>query len=70
MEARGSCRYLFLHTRHPGGVDVFEQQAPNNHCVHVHVPTPCINLSYMCIISPLALNRYCSIAHEFLSQMS
>ncbi len=30
--------YFFLHTHHPAGVDVFEQQAPNNHSVHVHVP--------------------------------
>jgi hypothetical protein len=52
----GSC--LFLHTPHPAGVDVFEQQAPNNHSVHVHVPTPCINLSFVCIVCPLALNRY------------
>jgi hypothetical protein len=36
---------LFLHTPHPEWVDVFKQQAPNNHYVHVHVPTPCINLS-------------------------
>ncbi len=59
--------YLFHHTQHPAGVDVFEQQqAPNNHSVHVHVPTPCIDLSFICIVRPLALNRYCSIACEFL----
>jgi hypothetical protein len=60
----GSC--LFLHTPHPVGVDVFEQQAPNNHSFHVHVPTPCIDLSFVCIVRPLALNRYCGIAYEFL----
>ncbi len=60
----GSC--LFLHTPHPAGVDVFEQQAPNDHSVHVHVSTPCINLSFVCIIHPLVLNRYCGIAREFL----
>ncbi len=56
----------FLHTSHPAGVDVFEQQAPNNHSVHVHVPTPCINLSFVRIVLPLALNSYCGIAREFL----
>ncbi len=60
----GSC--LFLHTPHPGGVDIFKQQAPNNHHVLVHVPTPCINLSIVCIVRPFALNRYCSVAPEFL----
>jgi hypothetical protein len=58
--------YLFLHAPPPAGVDVFEQQAPNNHSVHVHVPTPCIDLSFVCILCPLALNRYCGIAYEFL----
>jgi hypothetical protein len=48
----GSC--LFLHTPHPGGVDVFEQQAPNNHCFHVHVPNPCIDLSFARIVHPFA----------------
>jgi hypothetical protein len=60
----GSCS--FLRTPHHAGVDVFEQQAPNNHSVHVHVPTPYIGLSFVCIVHPLALNRYCGIAHEFL----
>jgi hypothetical protein len=60
----GSCS--FLHTSHPGGVDVFKQQAPYNHHVHVHVPTPCINLRFVCIIRPFVLNRYCSITREFL----
>jgi hypothetical protein len=60
----GSCS--FLHSPHPAGVDVFEQQAPNNHSVHVHVPTPCIDLSFFWIVHPFALNRYCGIAHEFL----
>ncbi len=64
----GSC--LFLHIPYPAGVDVFEQQAPNNHSVHVHVLTPCINSSFVCIVCPLALNRYCGIACEFLSQTS
>ncbi len=58
--------YSFLHTPHPAGVYVFEQQAPNNHSVHVHVPTPCIDLNFVCIVCPLALNRCCSIEHEFL----
>jgi hypothetical protein len=60
----GSC--LFLHTPHPEWVDVFKQQAPNNHYVHVHVPTPCIELKFVCIIRPFALNRYCGIARELL----
>jgi hypothetical protein len=58
--------YLFLHTPHPDRVDVFKQQAPNNHYVHVHVPTPCIDLRFVRIVRPFALNRYCGIAHEFL----
>jgi hypothetical protein len=60
----GSCS--FLHTPHPDRIDVFEQQAPNNHYVHVHVPTPCINLRFVCIVHPFALNRYCNIARECL----
>jgi hypothetical protein len=60
----GSCS--FLHTPHPGGSDVFEQQAPNNRHVHVHVPTPCIELSFVCIVRPFALSRYCGIAPEYL----
>ncbi len=65
----GSCS--FLHAPHPAGGDVFEQQPPNNHSVHVHVPIPCIDLTFICIICPLGLNRYCSIAVSFcLSQMS
>jgi hypothetical protein len=60
----GSCS--FLHTPHPDGVDVFKQQAPNNHHVHVHVPIPCIDLRFACIVHPFALNRYCGIAREFL----
>jgi hypothetical protein len=62
----GSC--LFLHTLHPGagGVDVFKQQAPNSYFVHVHDPSPCIDLSFVCIVVPFALNRYCGIAREFL----
>jgi hypothetical protein len=64
----GSC--LFLHTPHCDWVDVFKQQAPNNHYVHVHVPTPCIDLRFICIVRPFALNRYCCIACEFLSQTS
>jgi hypothetical protein len=60
----GSCS--FLHTPHPDGVDVFKQQAPDNHHVHVHVPTPCINLRFVCNVRPFALNRYCGIAREFL----
>ncbi len=59
-------RCLFLHTPHPDRVDVFKQQAPNNHYVHVHVPTPCINLRFVCIVRPFALNRYCGIACELL----
>jgi hypothetical protein len=60
----GSC--LFLYTPHPDRVDVFKQQAPNNHYVHVHVPTPCIDLIFVCIVHPFALHRHCSIAREFL----
>ncbi len=41
----GSCS--FLHASHPAGGDVFEQQPPNNHSVHVHVPTPCIDSSFI-----------------------
>ncbi len=58
--------HSFLHAPHPAVGDVFEQQPPNNHCVHVHVPTPCIDLSFICIVRPLDLNRYCGIAREFL----
>jgi hypothetical protein len=57
---------LFLHTPHHAGVDVFEQQSPNNHSVHMHVSTPCIDLSFVCIVRQLTLNRYCGIACEFL----
>ncbi len=57
----GSCS--FLHTPHPGGVDVFEQQAPNNHHVHVHVPNPCINLSFIRIVRPFAFWIYTAILH-------
>jgi hypothetical protein len=56
----------FLHTPHPGEVGVFEQQAPNNHHVHAHVPTSCIDLSFVFIVHPFAFNRYCGIACEFL----
>jgi hypothetical protein len=56
----------FLHTPHPASGDVFEQQAPNNQSIHVHVPTPCINLSFVCMACPLGLNRNCGIAREFL----
>ncbi len=42
------------------------QQAPYNHHVHVHVPTSCINLRFVCIICPFVLNRYFGIAREFL----
>jgi hypothetical protein len=49
----GSC--LFLHTPHPGRVDVFKQQAPNNHHVHVHVPTPCIDLRFCLHCMPIHL---------------
>jgi hypothetical protein len=58
--------YSFLHAPHPAGGDVFEQQLPNNHSVHVHVPTPFINSSFVHILCPLGLNRYCGIAREFL----
>jgi hypothetical protein len=60
----GGCS--FLHAPHPAGGDVFEQQPPNNHSVHVHVPTPCINSSYIHIVRSLGINRYCGIAREFL----
>jgi hypothetical protein len=60
----GSCS--FLHTPCTGGGDVFKHQAPNNHHVHVHVPTPCIDLRFVCIVCPFALNKYCGIACEFL----
>jgi hypothetical protein len=60
----GSC--LLLHAPYLAGGDVFDQQPPNNHSVHVHVPTSCIDLNFVCIVCPLGLNRYCGIAHEFL----
>ncbi len=60
----GSCS--FLHAPHPAGGDVFEQQRPNNHSVHVHVPIPCIDSSFVHIVHPLGLNRYCGITREFL----
>ncbi len=60
----GSC--FFLHAPDPAGGDVFEQQPPNNHSVHVHVPIPCINSSFICIVCLLGLNRYCGITWEFL----
>ncbi len=60
----GSC--LFLRTPHPDQVAVFKQQAPNNHYVNVHVPTPCIDLRFVCIVHLFALNRYCGILREFL----
>jgi hypothetical protein len=50
-------------TPHPDGVDVSKQQAPNNHYVHVHDPTPCIDLRFVTIVYPFALNRYCVILH-------
>jgi hypothetical protein len=56
----------FLHAPHPTGGDVLEQQPPNNHSVHVHVPTPCIDTSFIHIVHPLDVNRYCGIASEFL----
>ncbi len=60
----GSC--LFLRTPHPAdGVNVFKQQAPSNHHVHVHVPNPCINLRFVCIVRPFALTRYCSLHVRF-----
>jgi hypothetical protein len=56
-------RCLFLHTPHPGGVDVFEHQAPNNHRAYVHVPNPCIDLSFVPILHPFTFEIDTAVLH-------
>jgi hypothetical protein len=59
----GSCS--FLHAPHSTVGDVFEQQPINNHSDHVHIPSPCLDSSFICIVPPLGINGYCGIVGEF-----